>query len=93
MVVGSYVGKSSEQLEKMRALCPWMDPVELQVGGHISPISPLYLPYISPRSPSRAAGGRARRGRHGVGGGGGALVRVRVRVSVSLTLGLGLGLA
>jgi len=33
VVVGSYVGKSSEQLEKMRSLCPWMDPVELQVGG------------------------------------------------------------
>ena len=32
VVVGSYVGKSSEQLEKMQSLCPWMDPVELQVG-------------------------------------------------------------
>ena len=31
-MVGSYVGKSSEQLEKMRELCPWMDPVELQVA-------------------------------------------------------------
>ena len=32
VVVGSYVGKSSEQLEKLQSLCPWMDPVELQVS-------------------------------------------------------------
>ena len=44
VVVGSYVGKSSEQLETMRGLCPWMDPVELQVGG-ASPPARLQLAF------------------------------------------------
>ena len=31
MVVGSYVGKSSEQLKQLLELCPWIEGVELSV--------------------------------------------------------------
>ena len=66
VVVGSYVGKSSEQLEKMQSLCPWMDPVELQVGEASSraraEITSRLEPDLSPSqsqssSPSPSTGG------------------------------------
>jgi len=40
VVVGSYVGKSTEQLSVLRKECPWLTPVELDVGAFVGGENP-----------------------------------------------------
>jgi fructose/tagatose bisphosphate aldolase/uncharacterized protein YgbK (DUF1537 family) len=40
VVVGSYVGKSSSQLAALRRLCPWAEPVELNVAALLAEPAP-----------------------------------------------------